>query len=95
MKPTNYSEEELELVNYIENTNPKSIANVKEEISLITNIVKENVQRKKQVNFRMLESDLEKLKSRALIDGIPYQTLLNSIVHKFLNGTMIFKENVQ
>jgi len=95
MKPTNYSEEELELVNYIENTNPESIANVKDEILSITNIVKENVQRKKQVNFRILESDLEKLKSRALIDGIPYQTLLNSIVHKFLNGTMTYKENVQ
>jgi len=57
-------------------------------MNFITNIVKENVSRKKQVNFRILESDLEKLKTKALIDGIPYQTLLNSIIHKFLNGSL-------
>ncbi len=91
MKKTNYSSEELEIVDYIENTNPKSVPNLKEEIEVITNIVSKNVQKKKQVNFRLLESDLEKLKTKALVEGIPYQTLLNSIVHKFLNGTLISK----
>ncbi|HIP59424.1 MAG TPA: antitoxin [Campylobacterales bacterium] len=91
MKTTQYTEEELEIVDYIENSNPQSIPNLKEEMELITNIVSENVQKKKQVNFRLLESDLEKLKTKALIEGIPYQTLLSSIVHKFVNGTMISK----
>ena len=91
MKTTKYTEEELEIVDYIENTNPKSVPNLKEEMELITNIVSENVQKKKQVNFRLLESDLEKLKTRALIEGIPYQTLLSSLVHKFVNGTMVSK----
>jgi predicted DNA binding CopG/RHH family protein len=79
--------EEKELLDYMD-TNPKSITNIEEEMALITNIVKESINTKKQVNFRILESDLEKLKTKALIDGIPYQTLLNSIVHKFLNGTL-------
>ena len=91
MKTTQYTEEELEIVDYIENSNPQRIPNLKEEMELITNIVSENVQKKKQVNFRLLESDLEKLKTKALIEGIPYQTLLSSIVHKFVNGTMISK----
>ncbi len=91
MKTTKYTEEELEIVDYIENTNPKSVPNLKEEMELITSIVSENVQKKKQVNFRLLESDLEKLKTRALIEGIPYQTLLSSLVHKFVNGTMVSK----
>ncbi len=91
MKTTKYTEEELEIVDYIENTNPKSVPNLKEEMELITNIVSENVQKKKQVNFRLLESDLEKLKTRALVEGIPYQTLLSSLVHKFVNGTMVSK----
>jgi predicted DNA binding CopG/RHH family protein len=91
VKTTKYTEEELEIVDYIENTNPKSVPNLKEEMELITNIVSENVQKKKQVNFRLLESDLEKLKTRALVEGIPYQTLLSSLVHKFVNGTMVSK----
>ncbi len=90
MKDIEYTSEELELLEYME-TNPKSVPNVEDEIFRITNIVKEHVQKRKQVNFRLNESDLEKLKSKALIDGIPYQTLLNSIVHKFLNGTLVYK----
>ncbi len=91
MKTTKYTDEELEIVDYIESAKPKSIPNLQEEIESITNIVTANVQKKKQVNFRLLESDLEKLKTRALIEGIPYQTLLSSLVHKYLNGTMVSK----
>jgi predicted DNA binding CopG/RHH family protein len=90
MNDIKYTAEELELVEYME-TNPKSVPNVKDEIEKITNIFKTNRESRKQVNFRILESDLDRLKSRALVDGIPYQTLLNSVVHKFLNGTLITK----
>lgn len=90
MNDIKYTPEELELVEYME-TNPKSVPNVKDEIENITNIFKTNRESRKQVNFRILESDLDRLKSRALVDGIPYQTLLNSVVHKFLNGTLISK----
>ena len=90
MKKTTYTPEELELVEYME-TNPKSVPNVEDEIRNITKIFKENREKRKQVNFRINQNDLEKLKSRALVEGIPYQTLLNSIVHKFLNGTLVSK----
>ena len=90
MKEIRYTPQELELVQYME-TDPKSIPNVEDEIAKVTNIFQENREKRKQVNFRINQNDLEKLKSRALIDGIPYQTLLNSIVHKFLNGTLVHK----
>ena len=90
MKDIKYTPEELELLEYME-TNPKSVPNVKDEIEKVTNIFKANRESRKQVNFRLLESDLDRLKSRALVDGIPYQTLLSSVVHKFLNGTLISK----
>ncbi|MEA1954297.1 MAG: antitoxin [Campylobacterota bacterium] len=90
MKSINYTEEEEELVEYME-TNPKSVSNVKERMAFIKQTVQHNVTAKKQVNFRINENDLERLKTKALIEGIPYQTLLNSIVHKFLNGTLVYK----
>ena len=90
MKEIKYTPEELELVEYME-TNPNSVPNVKERIAFIKNAVKEDVSTRKQVNFRINQNDLEKLKSKALVEGIPYQTLLNSIVHKFLNGTLVAK----
>jgi len=90
MKEIEYTPEELELLEYVE-TNPPSVPNVEERIAELTEIFKANRERRKQVNFRMLESDLEKLKSRALVEGIPYQTLLSSIVHKYVNGTLVAK----
>lgn len=90
MNEINYTPEELELIEYMEG-DPESVPNVDEEISKITRIFKENREKRKQVNFRINQNDLEKLKSKALVEGIPYQTLLNSIVHKFLNGTLVAK----
>lgn len=90
MKDIKYTPEEQELVEYME-TNPTSVPNVKDRIAFIKNAVKEDLNTKKQVNFRINQNDLEKLKSKALVEGIPYQTLLNSIVHKFLNGTLVAK----
>ena len=90
MKDINYTDEELELVEYME-TNPKSVPNIKDRISFIKQTVKHNISAKKQVNFRINENDLERLKTKAIVEGIPYQTLLNSIVHKFLNGTLVSK----
>lgn len=87
MQDIKYTPEELELVEYME-TNPKSVPNVKKRIAFIKNAVIEDVNARQQVNFRMNKNDLDRLKSKALVDGIPYQTLLNSIVHKFLNGTL-------
>jgi predicted DNA binding CopG/RHH family protein len=90
MKANTYTKEELELVKYMD-SDSGNIQSDQSEMDLIKSIVKDNTQKRKQINFRLLESDLAKLKSRALVDGIPYQTLLSSIVHKFLNGTLSYK----
>jgi len=91
MKKTNYSEEEKKIVDYIENKNPQTIDNFSEELELLTKSAKHKITSKKQVNFRINESDLEKLKAKALQEGIPYQTLLNSIIHKYVNGMLVPK----
>jgi len=40
----------------------------------------------KQISMRMNTLDLKRLKSKALSYGMPYQTLLNSLVHRFVTG---------
>ncbi len=39
-----------------------------------------------KVSLRIPKGDLVRLKSRALQEGIPYQTLINSIIHKYVSG---------
>ncbi len=40
----------------------------------------------KRVNIRISELDLELLRERALIEGLPYQTLMSSVLHKYVTG---------
>ncbi len=42
----------------------------------------------KRVNIRISEKDLYALQKRALEEGIPYQTLMASILHKYVNGRL-------
>lgn len=39
-----------------------------------------------KVSLRVPKSDLQRLKAKALRDGLPYQTLINSILHKAVSG---------
>lgn len=79
---------EKEVIGYIENTNPESIKNIKDRTSKIKEIVTHSTTKRRQINIRLLENDIEKLKSKALEEGIPYQTLINSVVHKYANGLL-------
>ena len=44
----------------------------------------------KNINIRLSEKDLHKLKVKAAEDGIPYQTLAGSVLHRFANKTTNF-----
>lgn len=39
----------------------------------------------RNINLRLSQRDLQKLKAKAAEDGIPYQTLVGSILHRFAN----------
>lgn len=46
---------------------------------------------KKQISARLSVHDLAKLKAKAMEKGIPYQTLLGSIVHQYVEGRLVEK----
>ncbi len=55
----------------------------------------DEARRSRQVNLRMSEFDLELLKKRAQAEGIPYQTLINQIVHKYVTDQMYDREELR
>ncbi len=81
-----YTKEELEIVDYVENENPESVDNKEEKIAKLKSAVSTKYNQRKAINIKVLESDLELLKARALKEGMPYQTLINSILHKFVTN---------
>ena len=63
------------------------------EKSKIEDIIdKEN--EKKSISLRLRKYDLEKLKERAQQEGIPYQTLVSSLIHKFITDQLIDKRSI-
>jgi len=42
----------------------------------------------RRVNIRLSSPDLMDIQARALEDGVPYQTLIASVLHKYVNGRL-------
>ncbi|WP_292977502.1 CopG family antitoxin [Nitrosomonas sp.] len=42
----------------------------------------------KQINIRISNRDLVAIQSKATEEGIPYQTLVSSIIHKYISGSL-------
>ena len=48
----------------------------------------------KRLNIRISERDLVELQRKAVKEGLPYQTYVSSIIHKFINGTLVEAEKM-
>ncbi|MDA3895505.1 MAG: hypothetical protein PF482_05085 [Desulfobacteraceae bacterium] len=48
----------------------------------------------KSISLRLKNFDLDQLKQRAKAEGLPYQTLLSSIVHKFVTDQLVDKRSI-
>ena len=70
MSKNKYTKKELEIVKYIEK-NPQSVPHLAKEISKYKNAFEQSATKRKAISLRILESDLEKIKTKALIEGIP------------------------
>ena len=43
----------------------------------------------KNINIRLTEHDLERIRARAEREGVPYQTLISSVLHKFVDDQLV------
>lgn len=49
-------------------------------------IARDTMRKNRKINIRISDNDLSALKRRAAREGIPYQTLVGSVLHKFASG---------
>jgi predicted DNA binding CopG/RHH family protein len=47
----------------------------------------------KRLNIRISERDLNELQKKAVSEGLPYQTFVSSIIHKYVNGRLVEAKN--
>ena len=79
------SKEEKEILDAFEAGELKSVLTPKRKRRLQA-IAEENFKKDKRINIRISSRDLESLQRRALEEGIPYQTLVSSVLHKYVSG---------
>lgn len=83
MKYYELDKEEKDLLDAIERGGFKSVPNVKKEVKRYRSYASASLARAKNINIRLSERDLQKLKAKAAEKGLPYQTLVASILHQY------------
>lgn len=80
--------EEKELMESVEAGEWKSVAdfeNIKQEL---VDAAKKTAKKDYRINIRISKRDVEALKTKAMEEGIPYQTLVTGILHKYVTGNL-------
>jgi len=88
-KPLNI--EEKELIETVENGEWKSVLNPKLK-KQYQEYAKNSLNKQKRINIRMTDRDLKHIQIRAIQEGIPYQSLISMLVHKFNQGKVSIKK---
>ena len=92
MKKTILDEEEKDILESYERGEWMPVKNPKAEIKKLRQYAKNTLQKDKRINIRMSSKDLDQVQVIAVQEGIPYQTLISSIIHKYVAGYLIEKK---
>jgi predicted DNA binding CopG/RHH family protein len=66
-----------------------SVPNLKDEIARYAASASATLTKDKRINIRLSSRDLEDVQTRAAEEGMPYQTLIASVLHKYVSGRLI------
>ena len=82
------SKDERELLKSVESGEWRSIAKKGAEFERYREYARATFKKDRRVNIRISSKDLAAIQKRAVTEGIPYQTLISSILHKYLSGRL-------
>jgi predicted DNA binding CopG/RHH family protein len=84
----NPEKEEQELIRSVESDEWKErpdFSDIKKKLEMAAHAT---AQKDYRMNIRISKRDVELLKSKAMEEGVPYQTLVSSILHKYVTGRL-------
>jgi len=83
--------EEQEILEAFDSGKMQSIPNAKKEMEKHKKYASNTFKKDKRINIRLTSRDLSSIQKLALREGIPYQTFIASILHKYADGRFIEK----
>ena len=91
MNKIKLDEEEKNLLDSFERGEWHRVKNLKKEIEKHHQYARATLSKDKRINIRISSKDLEEIQAIAVEDGIPYQTLISSILHRYVSGRLVEK----
>lgn len=85
MKLTN---EEKEILESFERDEWVPVKDLKAEKKRVREYARATMRKDRRVNIRISQRDLAELQRKAVHEGLPYQTFISSLLHKFVNGSL-------
>jgi predicted DNA binding CopG/RHH family protein len=83
------SKEEKELLRSYEAGEWVSSKTLEKDKKQLREYARATLRKDKRVNIRISQRDLNELQRQAVHEGLPYQTFISSILHKFINGRLV------
>jgi predicted DNA binding CopG/RHH family protein len=84
--------EEKELLKSYDRDEWISTDNFQEQRKRYQRYARNTFLKNKRINIRLSERDLINIKAKSLEEGIPYQSLISSVLHKYLTGRLVETE---
>ena len=84
-------DEEREILQEFERGEMRPVPDAKGEMEAARLAARNTFNKTRRVNLRMTERDFNLAHMRAREEGLPYQTLLSSVIHKYLSGRLVEK----
>ena len=79
---------EKEILDSVERGEWRSTRGVKRERNRYSRYARATFRKDRRLNIRISTKDLEAIQKRALEEGLPYQTLISSLLHKYASGRL-------
>lgn len=83
MKYVILDEEEEQIIKDFEEGKLVRTRDFEKQKKLFQEYARNTLNKTKNINIRLSEKDLQKLKRKAMEEGLPCQTLIASVLHKF------------
>ncbi len=88
-KKTRFDDEELEILQALEAGTLKPVTDSVQRTKAHRTAATATFKKDQRLNIRISSRDLKNLQARALEEGIPYQTLAASLLHKYVSGQLV------
>ena len=85
-----FDKEEKDLMDSVENGEWVSVG-TKKILKQYQEYAKSSLNKKRRINIRMTERDFEHIQIKSIQEGIPYQSLISMLIHKFNQGKLTIR----